>query len=339
MPTPNILVVGSGSVGRRHAKNFQSLGARITCFDPRSDRLLQIKEELPQVETHDALGDLISRAGFYSGVVIASPPSFHVSQCQEFLRCGVPILLEKPVSPDLESARRLESTARTADVPVLLGYTYRWWPPLIELRRRLASGALGPLRHARFVMSAHLADWHPWERYQDFFMSSRELGGGALLDESHFVDLMLWLFGMPDAISGRVEHLSSLEISTDDNVDLTAIFPDRFRVTIHLDLYGRPHEKSITVVGENGTLQCLFDPNVLRYSTEAGGQWNTVVYQCERNNMFVAEAQEFLSVAAKSQPPSCTITDGVQVLRCIEAVRLSTREQRTIPLMEVSGGA
>ena len=58
------------------------------------------------------------------------------------------------------------------------------------------ANAVGGLRHARFVMSAHLADWHPWERYQDFFMASRDQGGGALLDESHFIDLMLWFFGV-----------------------------------------------------------------------------------------------------------------------------------------------
>jgi predicted dehydrogenase len=50
-------------------------------------------------------------------------------------------------------------------------------------------------------MSAHLADWHPWERYQDFFMAQAALGGGALLDESHFLDLMLWSLAVFSAVS------------------------------------------------------------------------------------------------------------------------------------------
>ena len=71
-----------------------------------------------------------------------------------------------------------------------------------------------------FTMSAHLADWHPWERYQDFFMSNAAMGGGALLDESHWLDLMLWFFGMPDRLFAKIEKLSDLEIETDDNVDM-----------------------------------------------------------------------------------------------------------------------
>jgi predicted dehydrogenase len=181
-----VLIVGAGSVGRRHARNLQYLRAHVSCFDPREDRRDQAKSELGGVVVHDDLDSAMDHP--YEGVVIASPPSFHVAQALECVERGIPTLLEKPISPDLASAVELEAAAKRADAPVLLGYTYRWWPPVTHLRARLQAGSIGPLRHARFVMSAHLADWHPWERYQEFFMASRELGGGALLDESHFLD-------------------------------------------------------------------------------------------------------------------------------------------------------
>jgi predicted dehydrogenase len=333
MPAPDILIAGAGSVGRRHARNLHSLGAQVSFFDPRSDRLAQAKEELPEaMGLFDQLETANAQGRPFSGAVIASPPRFHVDQAIAFLERGVPVLLEKPVSPDLDAALRLEAAVKRATVPLLLGYTYRWWPPLLELHRRLAGNAMGPVRHVRFMMSAHLADWHPWERYQDFFMASRELGGGALLDESHFIDLMLWLFGMPQAIQGRVERLSSLDIDTDDNVDLLAVYPNNLRVSIHLDLYGRPHEKMITVVGEAGTLQCRFDPNEVRFSSEAAGDWQVTPFACERNDMFLGVASEFLELLAGRGAPSCTIEDGVQVLRCVEALRQATEEGRSVPL-------
>jgi predicted dehydrogenase len=193
---------------------------------------------------------------------------------------------------------------------------------------------VGGLRHARFVMSAHLADWHPWERYQDFFMASRDQGGGALLDESHFIDLMLWFFGSPSAVTGNVEHLSNLEITTDDNVDMIVRYPNNFRVTIHLDLFGRPHQKSITVVGEDGTLECLFDPNLVSESLQ-GREPVITKFKCERNDMFLAEAKEFLDVIEGGKPVSCSLDDGVEVLRTVEAVRRSAAEDRTIVLREL----
>jgi predicted dehydrogenase len=175
-------------------------------------------------------------------------------------------------------------------------------------------------------MSAHLADWHPWERYQDFFMARADQGGGALLDESHFLDLALWLFGRPRALYGRVEHLSSLEITSDDNVDLIAVYDGGLRLTIHLDLYGRPHEKSVTVVGEGGTLRCEFAPDRLRHGMAEGGAWEDTPFTCERNDMFMALAREFLELIGGRTQPTCTIADGVDVLRCVEAVRRSTAE-------------
>ena len=293
-----------------------------------------MRAELPIRASFPAFDQAVARAESYHGVVIASPPSFHVDQSIAFAGHGVPILLEKPVSPDLEAALRLEKAVTDTGTPLLLGYTYRWWPPLIEMRKRLSEGVVGTLRHARFLMSAHLADWHPWERYQDFFMASRELGGGALLDESHFIDLMIWLFGRPAAIIGWVEHLSSLEITSDDNVDLLAEYSGKFRVSIHLDLYGRPHEKSVTVVGEQGTLHCGFDPPILRHSAEASGNWKTTTFQCERNDMFFSVAREFLDMIGGRRELTCRLADGIEVMRVVEMARTVTRERRAVEFRE-----
>ena len=179
-------------------------------------------------------------------------------------------------------------------------------------------------------MSAHLEDWHPWERYQDFFMAHQDLGGGALLDESHFIDQAIWLLGMPASLFGRVEKLSELEITSDDNVDVCLVYESGLRLWIHLDLYGRPHERSLTVVGEKGTLRCLFGPPRLLQSGDAEGPWEESAFDCERNDMFMGVASEFLDVLGGRKEPSCTIDDGVNVLRCVEAVRESTRSGRTV---------
>lgn len=328
-----ILIVGAGSVGRRHARNLSALGASVASVDPRADRREQLAAEVTGAGPGFASADAALSAGIaFAGAVVASPPNAHVQQTIDLIGRDIPVLLEKPVSPDLTSARRLEAAVRERGVPVLLGYTYRWWPPFIALREALRSRAVGTPRHARIVMSAHLADWHPWERYQDFFMASRELGGGALLDESHFIDLMIWLFGMPAAISARVEHLSSLEIDTDDNVDLLAVYPDNFRVSIHLDLYGRPHEKTVTVVGESGTIECRFDPHRIRTATSAAGDWTERTFDCDRNDMFMDAARDFLGMLAGSANARCSVRDGVLVLECIEAARRSSDTQSTVSL-------
>lgn len=324
MKERHILVVGSGSVGKRHMRNLASLGCRISAMDPRQDRLDEAAAETELVSSYTTLDRAMADVSSFDGVVIGSPPSVHVDQCVALAEKGVPILLEKPVSPDLDGARRLGSALDETGCPLLLGYTYRWWEPLGEFRDAIGDGRIGRPYHARFVMSAHLADWHPWERYQDFFMASKALGGGALLDESHFIDLMLWFFGMPENLFARVEKLSSLEIDTDDNVDVLAFYPDNLRVSIHLDLYGRPHEKYISVTGDDGTIEWSFDPNRIRWSSKAEHVWEEKSYGFERNDMFVNVAREFLDLLDGKRDLTCAIGDGIRALEVIEACREST---------------
>ncbi|MBM3507421.1 MAG: Gfo/Idh/MocA family oxidoreductase [Alphaproteobacteria bacterium] len=324
MAAPHILIIGSGSVGRRHAKNLAAEGCTISAVDPRGDRLRQISKELTVVGCFETIEQgLHVEAKTLTGVVIGSPTAYHVPQCRAALQANLPILLEKPVAPDLAAAEALVGLVANSKAPLLLGYTWRWWPPLAQVRKLLAINAIGAVRHVRFTMAAHLADWHPWERYQDFFMAHAEQGGGALLDESHWIDLALWFFGMPESVSARVEKISDLEISSDDNVDMLLAYPRGLRVSLHLDLYARPHERTIRFSGEKGTILWTASPNRVAVAHGAEGKWAETDYTCERNYMFVAVGREFLAVARGEAKPSCTIEDGARVLRVIEAARKS----------------
>ncbi len=330
MSNRHFLIVGAGSVGKRHLRNFSSLGCLVSAMDPRPDRLAEAAGVVRLVRSFSDFEAALSQPSLFSGVVICSPPKFHVSQSLAAIERGLPVFLEKPVAPDAESAAHLMHTVQKAGLPLLVGYTYRWWPPIQELRARLAQSTIGKVLHVRCIMSAHLADWHPWERYQDFFMASHDLGGGALLDESHLLDLMLWFFGMPAEVFAKVERLSSLEIATDDNVDAWLSYPNGIRILIHLDLYGRPHERSITITGEKGTLHWSYEQNCLRFSGASTQEWQETRYACERNDMFVNAAREFLQILDSGQTASCSIEDGHVVLRLIHAMRQSSATGRLV---------
>lgn len=329
--SPRILIVGAGSVGARHADNLRELGAQTGAVDPRKDRRAAFAERFAS-PVFAGLPEALD-AGGWDGAAICSPTRFHVEQGLACLEAGLPLLLEKPVAMDLESARRLAQGAERCERPVLLGYTWRWWPPLQRVRTELAAGRIGRVLSASFVMSAHLEDWHPWEPLEDFFMAHAELGGGALLDESHWLDQMLWLLGMPHTISGRVEKISALPISADDNVDLLARFEDGRRVHLHLDLYGRPHRKEIRFVGETGTLLWTENPNRIAVAGDAEGTWQEIGFDCARNDMFMAVARDFLALLeAPERRPACTLEEGLQVMRMIEAARESSAGGREVEL-------
>lgn len=329
MTAPHILIVGAGSAGKRHAQNLRSLGAAVSLVDSRADRLEEARAQGPLQSVFDGLSPALDDIAF-DGFVVATPPSLHVPQIQEILgRQDRWILCEKPLglaASDAEPLRRWSER-------VLLGYTYRWWPPVQRLRERLLAGDVGKLRGIRFVMSAHLADWHPWERYQGFFMADRQLGGGALLDESHFIDLMLWMHPGPDKVYAQVEKVSDLEIRADDNVEAVVSYPDGVRVNMHLDLIGRPHQRSITAIGDAGTLTYSYEENVLKLGRSAENRWDREEFHCERNDMFVGVATDFLSlVRGESNGVACSVTDGLRALEVVDACRRSSSTGAAVEL-------
>jgi predicted dehydrogenase len=300
-------------------------------MDPRQDRLDEISAEDINLKTvFTSVEEAFASGETFDGVVVASPPSFHVDQCIAALQRGVPVLLEKPVSPDLPSALKLQTAAKDTSVPLLLGYTWRWWPPLQKVKQLVGGQAVGELKFVKFTMAAHLADWHPWERYQDFFMASKTMGGGAILDESHWLDLMLWFFGNPEKLFAKIDKISDLEIETDDNVDMLVLYDSGMRVSLHLDLYARPHEKSIQFVGEDGTL--IWEPNSIKIGKKMDPDWEIEEFNYDRNDMFVAVAKEFLKILAGDGTPTCNLDDGIRVLGLIEAARQSNNTEKVIKL-------
>ena len=325
MGGPRLLIIGAGSVGKRHLKNFAQLGCEAAVVDPRADRREEAVRLVPGVDAFANLEEALRGASPPAAAVICSPPSYHVDQTTRLVQQKIPVFLEKPMAMNADSAARLAQAVLAAGVPVLVGYSYRWQAALREFRRRLREGIVGAPRHVRGVMSAHLADWHPWERYQDFFMARRELGGGALLDESHLLDIVLWCFGMPQRVFASVERLSALEINTDDCVDAWLAYEGGLRVWLHLNLFGRPHERSLTVTGEAGTLAWTAEPNAVRWSRAAAGGWEERTFAEERNDMFLGAAREFLGLLRGEGQPTCTAEDGYRAMRVIEAMRASAR--------------
>ena len=326
----HILIVGSGSIGQRHAINLSNLGCVISCIDLRDDRISEIKSKVRINLSFKSLEEAFSNEN-YDGIVICTPTLFHPEQTKAAIKKNIPILLEKPISKSLSDAMEVKKVIEKNSDRILLGYTWRWWKPFKTVSKNLNKKLLGEIKHVQFHMSAHLADWHPWEPYQEFFMSSKELGGGALLDESHWIDLMIWFFGMPKSVIGRISKISDLDIDSDDNVDVICEYENHF-VSIHLDLYGRPHEKFIRFVGNDGTMLWSANPNQIRISKDWDQKWSDEKFDFERNDMFISLANDFVSFIDNKKKPLCNYNDGINVMKVIEAIRLSSSTGKLVKI-------
>jgi predicted dehydrogenase len=314
----NFLVLGYGSIGKRHAKNLGTLGHRVRVVEPCSKRRLEARED-----GHTSYKSLIGVDSLSSvdAVLICTPPKFHVSQTLWALKAGLKVFLEKPIGITLEECLEVLNLDHRH---VFVGYNYHWNPQVIELKRRISQESMGKLYYCQMSMGMNLKDWHPWEDYRTFFMSSKDLGGGALLDESHFLELAIDFFGLPLSISSNQNKLSTLEIDSDDYV-FTQLQYEDLTIDIKLDLFRRPHESKIEVYGAQGSLICDFiqHTNTIVSDTEPEAPLtSSEIFQYERNDIFLDMIKSFIAfVNFPETKATIPYERGIQVMMLIEKIR------------------
>ena len=175
----NITVVGLGSIGLRHARNFAHLGCRVRTYDTNGSG------DTPTLDEALANAD---------GAVICTPPESHIEVGWRALSAGAHLMIEKPISIDLTETGLFLSRARQAKQTVLVGYPWRYDRSMNEKRRRVLED-IGPVQ--------------AWGcRYAYDTGNATALRMGPLLDCSHAIDFLRWMLGEPAAVTAEVVYPS-----------------------------------------------------------------------------------------------------------------------------------
>ena len=356
------LIVGGGSIGRRHLGNLIEAGVReITVVEPREDRRKEAQEHAKKAAGANPLtlklvasSDEAYAAGArYDGLVIAAPPRFHSAELRRAAEAGIPIFSEKPLATDHEPWDELKSAVALAEERTkvgMVGYNYRFNLHLQQVRKLIKEGAVGRVLSVRGIFSQNLRDWHPWEGL-NWFMASKAQGGGVLLEETHLVDICRWLFGEITQVMAFNGTISSLKdepnYDTDDLAEVIAHFESGAIGSIHMDLFGRYHQKELEVIGEEATLFWTYDgtdiesnaiqiwkgkraklsPDFSRRQPE-----RTIPTDWEvRNNMYRDEIRYFMDSCKAGKhlrDDVPTLRDGLQTIAVARAVRASAQSQK-----------
>jgi predicted dehydrogenase len=327
-----LLVVGGGSIGKRHLGNFKQLGVEdLAVVDPREDRRQEVAQRTG-VTTAFADLDAALSAARYDAVVVGTPTAFHTDAAARAIAGGAHVLMEKPIAMTEAGLADVLSEAKRRKLTFMVGYTYRFWPPLHHLRRLIETQALGPTHFADVTFSEYLPDWHPWEDYRAWFMSKREQGGGAMLDESHAVDMARWLFGEIRDVVCQTGTISHLEMTADDYAQFLVTYASGARGTIHMDLFGRRHRRVVEVLCRDGNLSWDFFQNQVDVHNVARKQTETVKFTCDRNDMFIDESRLFLDCVAGRAEPIVSADDAIRTLRVLLAGQESSRSGARVVL-------
>ncbi len=330
MPERRFLIIGCGSIGKRHLGNLLAAGVgEVTAFDVRADRALEVRSQFG-VEVFTDLDSALKRRPHVA--LITAPTSLHVPLAEQSAEHGCHLLIEKPLSHSRDGVDRLLDLVRRKDLATLVGCNLRFHPGLVAVKRLLEQGVVGRVVAARVEVGQYLPDWHPHEDYRQGYSARSDLGGGIILDAIHEIDYVRWLLGPVRSVACFADQLSHLEIQTEDTAALVLRFAEGTIGEVHLDYVQRAYSRTCHVIGDEGTVRWDYCAGEVRVYRAASKAWETVANPggWQPNQMYVDELAHFVRCLDREERPTLDIFDAARVLDVALAAKESSMTGRVI---------
>lgn len=330
MSSPDIyLVLGTGSIARRHIGNFKTLFSEVQvgCVSA-TGRAFDAAEVGADI-VFESLDKAIEAKPVLA--VVASPSPFHVEQATLLLRAGIPTLIEKPLSDSLASLSNAKKVFEKNKHIVDIAYNLRYMPSAIKFKSLLDSNVLGRLTRVAIEVGQYLPDWRPGSDYRQNVSARKKLGGGVLLELSHELDYLSWFFGKFDTAYCLASNSGRLEIDVEDSACAILEREDGFVAVLQMDFLQRTPARTCKVVGELGTLVWDLLGNSLAFYGVSGEKevlFSDAVYN--RNAMYLDEVNHFVKVAAGETAPMVEISQALNVMVLIEALKKSAETKQVV---------
>jgi predicted dehydrogenase len=288
-------LVGCGRWGGLILRDLVTLGCEI----PVVARSEASRERAREGGAKTIVADIASLEAV-DGVVVATPTITHADVVEEILELGVPVFVEKPLTADVASARRL---AAAAPDRLFVMDKWRYHPGVRELARIARSGELGPVVgiHSRRVALGH--------KHKDV--------NTVWIHAPHDLVIALEILGQVPEPRHAVPELVDGELA-----GLTAILGESPWVVIEVSALAPGHRRELRLVCEQGVAQL-----------DGGYAENVVIARAgkieeeavERRAVagelpLLAELRAFVEHLQGGTPPKSSAADGVVIVESVAAM-------------------
>ena len=337
---PNrVLIVGTGSMGRRHLEIARKLlpQAEIAVFS-------QSGRKADSLHTFTAKSEIEEFRPQIS--VIASPASYHMEMANHLANLGSHLLIEKPISSNLDGIDQLLNLENQKNIKILVGYNLRFLPSFKTLKSLLLSESVGRVLNVRLEVGQSLKTWRPGRDYRETASARKVDGGGVLRELSHEINYLFDLFGFPSWVFACTQKVSDLEIDVEDIahiiIGMSEKNGNKITATVNLDFIRHDKTRTCTIIGEDGTLEWnLLTGNILKKTIDGADEIilnpNLEIF----SDTYTAEWEDLLSAIALDQKPTISLIDSVRtlsvILACEESQANSSIAEVSYPLEELHG--
>jgi predicted dehydrogenase len=240
-------VAGLGKMGISHFAIVNSHPETEVVVCDSSKIVLEVLEkytDVPVFRDYDAM-----LAAGLDAVLIATPSRLHEPMVHKAIERGIHVFCEKPFCLDWRKSEELAALAAARGRVNQVGYHYRYAGAFREMKRLVEAGAIGEITHVLAEAYGPVV----LRRQGSTWRTERVEGGGCLYDyAAHPINLINWLFGLPEQVSGTVLN-SIFSAATDDEVYSTFTYPSGLSVQLSVNWSDESFRKMSTRITLTGT--------------------------------------------------------------------------------------
>ena len=305
MKYKKVLLVGYGSIGKRHAKNLMDFGIKLYILTKYPDNLdaifLRDLEEIKDVNIDFC--------------IIATPTARHLDALERCLTLSnIPrkILIEKPLECSYLRGKKIKDITKKYGIDIFIAYNIRFLK-IFNVIKKFIKEQKDTIRIIDVVAGQDLREWRPYKDYTESYSAHRDQGGGVDLDLSHEIDYVLWLFG--DNFKNKIifkNRISKLKIDSPDIFKLILDY-STFIVDITLDYIRKPKERYIKILCEGSkNLYYNFVTNILKIGDKQ------IVISDDSNQSYKEMLNTLLGINDKNENIFCSVDEGLNILKILE---------------------
>ncbi|NPV48623.1 MAG: Gfo/Idh/MocA family oxidoreductase [Armatimonadetes bacterium] len=308
-----VLVVGCGSIGKRHARLWtERPEAEVWVCDSLDSNLKAALAEAPGAQAFSSYEDALFAGP--DAVWVCTPNHLHRPMAEAALDAGCDVLCEKPLADNVANAEALAAKAEGSGRFFAVGYTMRSHAGMRRVLEVAQSGVLGTLVGGRAMVGTYFTLMCATTPYRF------EEENALIIDYTHLLDYLRLFFGDLELVSAESNTLGDLEMKPKPNMfSILMRYTSGALVQCHMDYIQHPQRHTLELYGDRGVLTCDFQTGELRlYDREKPG------YEVEhvivaRADIYRVQISEFLRGLRGETTALATAEDGVAALRAAAA--------------------
>jgi predicted dehydrogenase len=206
-------IVGTGAIAHKHAQAYKNIGYEVTVCTDINEEVGRKFADLHGAEFVTTYQE-VCRHRNVDYVDVCTFPDFRLQPLEICAETMKHIHVQKPISTNLETARKMIEVARKAEIQLGVVSQHRFNDSSLFLARAIGAGRLGKILQADAYVK-----WYRSARYYSRPMKGTWAteGGGALINQAiHQVDLLLWLAGPVDQVFSYWQLGALHEIESED---------------------------------------------------------------------------------------------------------------------------